>query len=398
MERIEKRPRALTAGESSTDEVSEETENEIVTNENAPPNTPNNTHRIIKKRYKDDEYSELVECKVKLTIRKNTDNTLTFFTRNGPHTHDLSLSDSIKLGKEFQQELDDVCMKLKTPKSVRDYFEVNTIAGISPEQSKLLKRKKINNDFKKVNTNTSLFPRHQNVENDMAHLINYLQSTNYVWAIKKDSVTEIHPAFVDIPGIQSDLRTQATINDNFNCILLFTQQSLLFLKENSNLLLLDATHKTNVWGWPLYSIMIRDKYGSLVVVFQFLSNSSSSEPITWALKMIQVFFENQFQILSWIPRAFMIDWSQAEISGIKKAFPETKIFLCIYHLLNTLNQFSDPQVKSLMTKAVYEEDLERCKALVQEAILLSPLDIWKTRIRNKWLPEESMRRWSSVDR
>ena len=91
---------------------------------------------------------------------------------------------------------------------------------------------------------------------------------------------------------------------------------------------MDATHNTNNLNWPLFTISVRDGFGSWFPVGHFLLESQKAVAIQTAIGVLRVWAP------AWRPRYSLTDDSKAEQLSIRNAFDGTGIeqFLCQRHL------------------------------------------------------------------
>jgi hypothetical protein len=94
------------------------------------------------------------------------------------------------------------------------------------------------------------------------------------------------------------------------------------LRCHGRLVLMDSTHKTNLLGWYLYTLMVRDRYDNYIPCAHLLTDGEDSNILSAALCTIKRWCRNLVtnEYEQWEPRYFLTDDSAAEQLAIKKAF------------------------------------------------------------------------------
>jgi len=90
---------------------------------------------------------------------------------------------------------------------------------------------------------------------------------------------------------------------------------------------MDATYKTNQWGFPLFMLNVVTNRGKGYPVAVFLLEQEDGSRIAEALKLISSWNP------TWHPKYFMLDKSDAEFNAVKAAQPDSKVLLCDFHRL-----------------------------------------------------------------
>lgn len=125
-------------------------------------------------------------------------------------------------------------------------------------------------------------------------------------------------------------------DDDDNIVLPESTNGLLFVHQTENqkrllqrcgneLTLLDATYKTTKYSLALFFLVVKTNV-SYQVVSSFVLQSETSQAITEALQVIKSWNSE------WNPAYFMVDYSEEEMSAIKRIFPGrclNKIFVCL---------------------------------------------------------------------
>ena len=102
---------------------------------------------------------------------------------------------------------------------------------------------------------------------------------------------------------------------------------------------MDSTHNTNALKWKLFTVMVRDEYGSFWPSGHMLSSNEDADIIAEFLKTLKKWLR------IWHPRYAVTDDSAAEQKAVRLAFrghqdgeQEVSHFLCRTHSERTLNR------------------------------------------------------------
>ena len=101
-------------------------------------------------------------------------------------------------------------------------------------------------------------------------------------------------------------------------------QRELLTRYGNHISLIDATYRTMKYELPLFFVCVRTNVGYSVVA-QFIVQSESVECITEALHVLKEWNSD------WSPPFFLCDFSDAEFSALKQAFPSTTVYGCDFH-------------------------------------------------------------------
>lgn len=142
------------------------------------------------------------------------------------------------------------------------------------------------------------------------------------------------------------------------------------LQHHGWLTLIDSTHKTNKYDWRLFTLYVRDTYGSWDVGAHFFVSDENCDSVLEALKIIRS------KCQRWSPHYFLLDQSGIEAKGIKKAFPGTSageqqcdVILCVVHVMRTwMSKIYDKKTRDIMNAAMHKRMKVGCEKLVQDAI------------------------------
>jgi len=140
------------------------------------------------------------------------------------------------------------------------------------------------------------------------------------------------------------------------CLLWADPRRLVTLRRRGHLALMDSTHETNWLGWPLFTIMVRDEWGSWCPAAHFLTRRQDSDVIVAALSKLREWTGGKE---GWRCRWFLTDDSATEQRAVREAWPglmegcqETGHLLCAWHFEQTLRRrfkASHPALRHLLT-------------------------------------------------
>ena len=132
----------------------------------------------------------------------------------------------------------------------------------------------------------------------------------------------------------SETESVETVSGETFCAVKLTQTLLwvhqqqwqreLLTRYGNNISLIDATYRTMKYELPLFFVCVRTNVGYSVVA-QFIVQSESVECISEALNVLKEWNSN------WNPPFFLCDFSDAEFSALKQAFPSTTVYGCDFH-------------------------------------------------------------------
>ena len=95
---------------------------------------------------------------------------------------------------------------------------------------------------------------------------------------------------------------------------------------------MDSTHKTNKHSWKLYTVLVRDSFGSWLSGGHFFVSGEEQVIVGKGLQVLKRWAR------TWVPRYFTIDLSFTEENAVNRAFPglpageqEVGIFFCTWH-------------------------------------------------------------------
>lgn len=132
-----------------------------------------------------------------------------------------------------------------------------------------------------------------------------------------------------IPEADDDqINVEETLAKQCDRTLLFCYQSRfmaeLLKQYGNNVTCLDATNKTTDYSLPLFFLVVKTPTNYMVAGV-FVVQYETSACISEALSVFK----------SWdpeyLPKYFMVDFCQAEISAISEVFPQSEVMLCNFH-------------------------------------------------------------------
>lgn len=175
------------------------------------------------------------------------------------------------------------------------------------------------------------------------------------------------------------------------------ENSLKALQRGGHLVLMDSTHKTTKYDWKLYTLLIRNEYGSWLPGGHFYVSGEDKHIVKAGLQQLKLWASN------WQPRYFLIDQSAIEENAIKSTFrgieageQNVDIYYCTWHLRQTLERKigSYGESYNLMLQAMYKITRQGCEQVVQQAI--EKLPVQSQYLQRQWLPSSS--RWGMWNR
>lgn len=157
----------------------------------------------------------------------------------------------------------------------------------------------------------------------------------------------------------------------------------------------DSTHKTNVWGYNMFSFLVRDEHGIWIPAAHCVVERENSDVLAYAMQCFQ-------RWCGWQPRYVLTDDSSIEQLAIQCAFPglingqqEVTHLLCTVHSMRTLNRHfkaeADKKILSLLRHAMFCFTGVKCRMLCEEAIAAARDEKTKNYIRAYWL--ETAQKW-----
>ena len=94
-----------------------------------------------------------------------------------------------------------------------------------------------------------------------------------------------------------------------------TEANLQVLRKSGVLVIMDSTHKTNKHNWKLYTLIMRNTFGSWLPGGHFFVSGEEQHIVSKGLQVLKRWAS------SWQPRYFLIDQSAIEENAVNDAFP-----------------------------------------------------------------------------
>ncbi|KAI9095486.1 hypothetical protein DFS34DRAFT_625925 [Phlyctochytrium arcticum] len=133
---------------------------------------------------------------------------------------------------------------------------------------------------------------------------------------------DVSQAISDLQGAGYEVKRFLIASDEGNVpegFAFATARGLETLVSSSYLVQLDSTHKTNIYDWRLFTVMVRDKHGSWIPAGQFYTSIENACAVNGGLQTLRDMV-SAGGFGTWQPRYFLIDQSHVEKNGIHKTF------------------------------------------------------------------------------
>ncbi|XP_022027110.1 protein FAR-RED ELONGATED HYPOCOTYL 3-like [Helianthus annuus] len=155
----------------------------------------------------------------------------------------------------------------------------------------------------------------------MQNLMNTLQSKGYVFYYRVHDITnELEELFFVHP-------TSLTIWQAF-----------------PNVVLMDATYKTNKYNLPFFEIVgVTSTNKTFSIAFAFINKEKANNYI-WALTRLQLTINDSF-----CPRVIVTDRDLALMKACAEVFPQSNHLLCRWHIQNDIIKHCRPRIRSQQT-------------------------------------------------
>lgn len=169
----------------------------------------------------------------------------------------------------------------------------------------------------------------------------------------------------------------------------------LMLKYSDVVVCLDATYKTTDYALPLFLIVVKTS-SCYAVAGAFIVQFETALSIEEALNI----FKAWNPTLS--PKFWMVDYSQAEISALSAAFPNSRPVLCDFHreqawhrwLSKKENEVQDVDDVNKMLRQVAastnEDDLTKAIEILKESQQWKENEKLQAYLSSKWLSVKEM--------
>ena len=242
----------------------------------------------IEKQWKTSQRnSSLCDAQITITL-KNEIITIHKTNPDGPdHTHDLKASDSQKAPSTIISFIKDEAKKRYQAPAIKEAAQEkfkNEEIGI-----KYLPLKTVLNTQQKVHGGLNVpFIGAVNLIEDLKESQDWLKLNAY--------------------------QVESFEETGYNGFAFATKENLLALQESGHLTIIDSTHKTNKHSWKLYTLLVRNSFGSWLSGGHFFVNAEEQKIVTKGLLILKRWTSN------WKPRYFLIDQSAIEENAIKRTF------------------------------------------------------------------------------
>ncbi|KAI9092132.1 hypothetical protein DFS34DRAFT_633826 [Phlyctochytrium arcticum] len=133
---------------------------------------------------------------------------------------------------------------------------------------------------------------------------------------------DVSQAILDLQGAGYEVKRFLIASDEGNVpegFAFATARGLETLVSSSYLVQLDSTHKTNIYDWRLFTVMVRDKHDSWIPAGQFYTSVENACAVNGGLQTLRDMV-SAGGFGTWQPRYFLIDQSHVEKNGIHKTF------------------------------------------------------------------------------
>jgi hypothetical protein len=311
-------------------------------------NVPNEKRRIAKTRP-----SNLCNAKIRVLWLVSLKLVKVERCKDSPcHTHSLLDSDRIKRSQAVRVLVEKEAVKNYPPPAITSAIkEYATELGLGSSVSELKRKEVTNIKYKVRGPLESHLMCKSDLKSDISESVSFLTEKGY--RVETFRVSHQSKSVKSTKGIVFAHPTQ-----------------LEKLQHHGWLTLIDSTHKTNKYDWRLFTLYIRDTYGSWNIGAHFLVSIEDSDTVSEALKIIR----NKF--CHWFPRYILSDQSSIEAKSIKKTFPgisvgeqECEVILCVVHVMRTwMTKIYDKKTRDIMNAAMHKRTKIGCEKLVQDAI------------------------------
>jgi len=148
-------------------------------------------------------------------------------------------------------------------------------------------------------------------------------------------------------------------------LLFFHPKSLELWHKNCDIVLIDSTYKTNRFGLPLVNIVGSTANNKSFFIGACFMTAENIANFTWLLSRLkQVYTQSDHPL----PRIFITDADNALIPSIKEVFPDSKHFLCAWHINKAVQTWIKKffKGKQLENELVSQQDVENAQNKIQD--------------------------------
>ncbi|RKF96059.1 hypothetical protein GcM1_005001, partial [Golovinomyces cichoracearum] len=113
-------------------------------------------------------------------------------------------------------------------------------------------------------------------------------------------------------------------------MLFFTHYFMIrILRDNPQVIILDATYGTQKYGLPLFTIIVIARVVIAIPVAHYFMERVAENNFTWALEVLQdLYFKYEIEL----PRVIFHDRDRACINVLHAIFSTTSTMLCRWHM------------------------------------------------------------------
>ena len=131
-------------------------------------------------------------------------------------------------------------------------------------------------------------------------------------------------------------RVRLDINNQLAAIFFAHPDSIAYLQQNPDVLLLDCTYKTNRYAMPLLDMIgVDSSQKSFCIAFAFLSGETEDD-YAWAFQHLRSLYQQE------LPSVVLTDRCQAAINAVSTYFPSSATLLCLWHVNKAVLQHCQP--------------------------------------------------------
>ncbi|GES97801.1 hypothetical protein GLOIN_2v1777773 [Rhizophagus clarus] len=266
------------------------------------------------------------------------------------HTHSLLKSDRLKRSQATRTLVEKEAVKNYSPPAITSAIkEYASKLGLGASVSELKRKEVANIKYKVRGPMEAHLTCNSGLRSDISESVSFLIEKGY----QVENYCVFHQSAKTTKGF----------------VFAYPKQ-LEKLQRHGWLTLIDSTHKMNKYDWRLFTLYVRDTYGSWDVGAHFFVSNEDCDTVSEALKIIRS------KCRQWSPRYFLLDQSGIEAKGIKKAFPgisageqQCDVILCVVHVMRTwMTKIYDKKTRDIMNAAMHKRTKVGCEKLVQDAI------------------------------
>ncbi|KAL2885279.1 mutator-like element transposase [Ceratocystis lukuohia] len=139
---------------------------------------------------------------------------------------------------------------------------------------------------------------------------------------------------LNIEGFRCQVRVDS--GNHLTALFFAHPDSIAYLQENPDVLLLDCTYKTNRYAMPLLEMIgVNSSQKSFYIAFAFLSGETEDDYL-WALQHLKSLYQQE------LPSVVLTDRCQAILNAVPIHFPSAAALLCLWHANKAVLQHCQP--------------------------------------------------------